>query len=78
MVIPGPSEGRSPEHMYTGLWKLGSGLAAARRPGMTGLGTFSRNWTARLNVSISDGNSYYQLECHGNVPVVYEIGDHRN
>jgi hypothetical protein len=57
MVIPGTSEGRSPEPMYTGLWKMVSGLAAARRPGMTGLGTFSRNWTARLDVPTSDGNS---------------------
>jgi hypothetical protein len=35
MVIPGPPKGRSPETMHTGLWKIGSGLAAARRPGMT-------------------------------------------
>jgi hypothetical protein len=25
-VIPGPPEGRSPEPMHTGLWKMGSGL----------------------------------------------------
>ncbi len=37
-VIPGPPEGRSPEPMHTGLWKMGSGLAAGRRPGMTDLG----------------------------------------
>jgi hypothetical protein len=47
VVIPGPLEGRSPEPMHTGLWKIGSGLAAeavlgprlawirGRRPGMT-------------------------------------------
>jgi len=27
--------------MHTGLWKMGSGLAAARRPEMTGLGALS-------------------------------------
>jgi hypothetical protein len=26
----------------------------------------------------SDGNSYHQIECHGNVPVVSKIGDRRN
>ena len=31
MVIPGPPEGRSPEPMHTGLWKIGSGLAGLAR-----------------------------------------------
>jgi hypothetical protein len=34
-VIPGSPEGRDPESMNTGLWKMDSGLAATRRPGMT-------------------------------------------
>jgi hypothetical protein len=34
-VIPGSATGRGPESMNTGLWKMDSGLAAARRPGMT-------------------------------------------
>src|SRR5882762_9316861 len=34
-VIPGSPKGRGPESMNTGLWKMHSGLAAARRPGMT-------------------------------------------
>src|SRR5216683_6462541 len=33
---------------------------------------------ARLVVSTSDGDSYHELGCHGNVPEVPEIGDHRN
>ena len=36
-VIPGSPEGRGPEPINTGLWNMGSGLAAARRPGMTDL-----------------------------------------
>jgi hypothetical protein len=35
VVIPGSPEGRGPESMNTGLWNMDSGLAAARRPGMT-------------------------------------------
>src|SRR5258708_10388810 len=36
-VIPGSPGGRGPEPMNTGLWKMDSGLTAARapRPGMT-------------------------------------------
>jgi hypothetical protein len=34
-VIPGWPEGPGPESMNTGLWNMDSGLAAARRPGMT-------------------------------------------
>ena len=34
-VIPGSPKGRSPESMNTGLWKMDSGPAAVRRPGMT-------------------------------------------
>jgi protein ImuB len=37
-VIPGSPAGRGPESMNTGLWKMDSGLAAARRPGMTAWG----------------------------------------
>jgi hypothetical protein len=35
IVIPGSPDGRGPESMNTGLWNMASGLAAARRPGMT-------------------------------------------
>jgi hypothetical protein len=36
IVIPGAGAERgSPEAMNTGLWKMDSGIAAARRPGMT-------------------------------------------
>ena len=34
-VIAGSAGGRGPESMNTGLWNMDSGLAAARRPGMT-------------------------------------------
>jgi hypothetical protein len=34
-VVPGLGEAESPEPMDTGLWNMGSGFAAARRPGMT-------------------------------------------
>jgi hypothetical protein len=34
-VIPGLPAGQGPEFMNTGLWNMDSGLAAARRPGMT-------------------------------------------
>src|SRR6516165_1806447 len=34
--------------------------------------------TARLNVSTSAGNSYHQIECHENVPVVSKNGDRCN
>src|SRR5438552_1083353 len=40
-VIPGSPEGRGPESINTGLWKMDSGLAAAPRPGMT-TGTIKR------------------------------------
>jgi hypothetical protein len=35
VVVPGLGEAESPEPMNTGLWNMDSGLAAARRPGMT-------------------------------------------
>jgi hypothetical protein len=35
LVIPGRGETAGPESMNTGLWKMDSGLAARRRPGMT-------------------------------------------
>src|SRR5438270_431607 len=38
MVIPGPSEGRSPEPMHTGLWKMVSGLGATGGEGDARLG----------------------------------------
>src|SRR6266851_2914723 len=41
MVIPGRAKGASPEPINTGLWSIGSGLAAARRPGMTTMIVFS-------------------------------------
>src|SRR5437763_1323394 len=34
-VIPGSLEDRGPESMNTGLWNMDSGVAVARRPGMT-------------------------------------------
>ena len=34
-VIPEPPEGRKPDPMNAGLWNMGSGRAAAQRPGMT-------------------------------------------
>ena len=35
VVVPGLGDAESPESMNTGLWNMGSGFAAARRPGMT-------------------------------------------
>src|SRR3981189_195013 len=43
MSFRGRPEGRGPESMNTGLWKMDSGLAAARRPGMTVWGTGYEN-----------------------------------
>jgi hypothetical protein len=34
-VVPRLGEAESPEPMNTGLWKMDSGLAVSRRPGMT-------------------------------------------
>jgi hypothetical protein len=33
------------------------------------------SFIARLDVSTSHGNSYHQIECHENVPVVSKNGD---
>jgi hypothetical protein len=44
-VIPGHGEAASPESMTTGLWKMDSGLTAARRPGMTAAGANRWNWS---------------------------------
>jgi hypothetical protein len=60
MVIPGPPEGGSPEPMHTGLWNMGSGLAAARRPGMTDLGPFRQNGTPRYR-AVPDRRRYRRL-----------------
>src|SRR6266478_1144678 len=37
LVIPGRRAAASPEPINTGLWNMGSGPAAARHPGMTGI-----------------------------------------
>jgi len=39
--------------MHTGLWKMGSRLAAGRRPGMTGLPAFNQIIVATTFTGIS-------------------------
>src|SRR4051812_30542900 len=55
IVIPGSPDGRGPESMNTGLWKMDSGFAAWRRPGMTST-LAERRLSSRLRSGYFRGN----------------------
>src|SRR5207248_5322503 len=52
-VMPGSAEGRGPQSMNTGLWKMDSGFAAARRPGMACVRLPSRQEAAEAGAALA-------------------------